>query len=70
MDIHPWTKYEVARLRDEERLLRARSAMRAKEVGRQSSVESTAARTPSTRSWFMRLRGSEARAASAESSAA
>ena len=24
MDIHPWTKYEVARIRDEERLLRAR----------------------------------------------
>jgi hypothetical protein len=33
MDInHPWTKYEIARLRDEERLLRARSAMRAVEV--------------------------------------
>jgi hypothetical protein len=32
MDIHPWTKYEIARLRDEERLLRARSAMRAKEL--------------------------------------
>lgn len=23
MDIHPWTKYDVARARDEERLLRA-----------------------------------------------
>jgi hypothetical protein len=33
MDInHPWTKYEMARLRDEERLLRARAAMRAVEV--------------------------------------
>ena len=32
MDIHPWTKYEIARMRDEERLLRARAAMRAKEV--------------------------------------
>ena len=30
MDIHhPWTRYEVARLRDEERLLRARAAMQA-----------------------------------------
>ncbi len=26
MDIHPWTKYEIARMRDEERLLRAREA--------------------------------------------
>ncbi len=33
MDIqHPWTNYEVARLRNEERLLRARDAMRALEV--------------------------------------
>ena len=33
MDIqHPWTKYEVARLRNEERLFRARDAMRALEV--------------------------------------
>jgi hypothetical protein len=32
MDIHPWTKYEIARIRDEERLLRAREARRAKEV--------------------------------------
>ena len=29
---HPWTRYEVSRLRDEERLLRARQAMRALEV--------------------------------------
>lgn len=32
MDIHPWTKYEIARIRDEERLLRARAAMQAKEL--------------------------------------
>ena len=32
MDIHPWTKYEIARMRDEERLLRARAAMRAGEL--------------------------------------
>ena len=29
MDMHPWTKYEVAQARDEERLLRAMSAYRA-----------------------------------------
>jgi hypothetical protein len=32
MDIHPWTKYEIARIRDEERLLRARASMRTKEL--------------------------------------
>jgi hypothetical protein len=32
VDIHPWTKYEIARIRDEERLLRARAAMRTKEL--------------------------------------
>lgn len=40
MDInHPWTKYEMARLRDEERLLRARAAMRAVEVREARRVE-------------------------------
>ena len=29
MDIHPWTKYEVAAMRDEERRVRAMSAYRA-----------------------------------------
>jgi hypothetical protein len=28
MDIHPWTKYDVARARDEERLLRAMTTYR------------------------------------------
>jgi hypothetical protein len=28
MDIHPWTKYEIAQARDEERLLRAMAAYR------------------------------------------
>jgi hypothetical protein len=43
MDIqHPWTKYEVARLRDEERLLRAREAMRAHEVREEQPTEPTA----------------------------
>ena len=37
MDIHPWTKYEIARIRDEERLLRARAAMQVREL-RESDV--------------------------------
>jgi hypothetical protein len=28
MDVHPWTKYDVARARDEERLLRAMATYR------------------------------------------
>ena len=32
MDIHPWTKYEIARIRDEERLLRAREASLVREA--------------------------------------
>ncbi|MGH3077108.1 MAG: hypothetical protein ACRDPZ_02875 [Gaiellaceae bacterium] len=48
MDInHPWTKYEIARLRDEERLLRARAAMRAVEVREARRVESETDRQPS-----------------------
>ena len=46
MDIHPWTKYEIARLRDEERLLRARAAMRAvelREARAEAEVEESAA---------------------------
>ena len=40
MDIqHPWTKYEVARLRNEERLFRARDAMRALEVREEQPAE-------------------------------
>jgi len=43
MDIqHPWTKYEVARLRSEERLVRARDAMRALEVREEQPAEPTA----------------------------
>jgi hypothetical protein len=45
MDLqHPWTKYEVARLRDEERLLRAREAMRAHEVREEQRTDPTAER--------------------------
>ena len=32
MDNHPWTRYEIARLRDEDRLNRARNAMRTREL--------------------------------------
>ncbi len=55
MDIHhPWTRYEVARLRDEERLLRARAAMQVKEVRRSSAIE--VAETTQASSWLDRLR--------------
>ena len=50
---HPWTKYEIARLRDEERLLRARDAMHVREL-RESHEETGAA--PSTISLLDRIR--------------
>ncbi len=51
---HPWTKYEIARLRDEERLLRARDAMHVREL-RESNLDGdgTIARPVS---WLDRLR--------------
>ena len=53
MDIHPWTKYEIARIRDEERLLRAREARLAREARASSSDEGIeGAQT----SWFRWLR--------------
>jgi len=52
MDIHPWTKYEIARIRDEERLLRAREARLAREA-RASSVDDDVA---GQASWFRWLR--------------
>lgn len=52
MDIHPWTKYEIARIRDEERLVRARDAMRAREL-RTSLVDDEVA---GQSSWFRWLR--------------
>lgn len=55
MDIHhPWTRYEVARLRDEERLLRARAAMQVKEVRRLNAIE--IGETAQASSWRDRLR--------------
>ena len=47
MDIHPWTKYEVARARDEERLLRAMAtyrSLRGADGGLDSVVESRSSR--------------------------
>ena len=55
MDIHhPWTRYEVARLRDEERLLRARAAMQVKEARRSDAIE--VGEPASASSWLDRLR--------------
>jgi hypothetical protein len=51
MDTHPWTQYEVARLRDEERLFRARDAMRARELPRHDGNGTTARAV----SWLDRL---------------
>jgi hypothetical protein len=53
MDIHPWTKYEVARIRDEERLLRARAAFHARELRASDTVEDGGL---AHSSWFDRLR--------------
>lgn len=55
MDIHPWTRYEVARLRDEERLRRARQAAIAADARLVTSNE----QPPSplvANSWIGRLR--------------
>jgi hypothetical protein len=65
MDIHPWTKYEIARLRDEERLLRARDAMHLREL-RESQLGGTGT-TARTASWLDRLRRREPAAEGATS---
>jgi hypothetical protein len=56
MDIHPWTKYEIARIRDEERLLRARAAMQSRELRAANEVE---AGSVVRSSWLDRLRRRE-----------
>lgn len=53
MDIHPWTKYELARMRDEERLLSARDALRAREL-REPELVGGVAKAGAT-SWLDRL---------------
>jgi hypothetical protein len=57
MDIHPWTKYEVARIRDEERLLRARAAMQVREL-RNSDADEIGERARAV-SWLDKLRRRE-----------
>lgn len=54
MSIHPWTNYEIARLRDEERLKLARAAMRSLEL---RDPEYPEARSSS--SWLDRIRRRE-----------
>ena len=54
---HPWTKYEIARLRDEQRLLRARDAIHVREL-RESQLE-VGGTTGRSASWLDRLRRRE-----------
>jgi hypothetical protein len=56
MDIHPWTKYEIARIRDEERLLRARAAMQSRELRNARELETGGVVRSS---WLDRLRRRE-----------
>ena len=56
MDIHPWTKYEIARLRDEERLLRARHAWHFRELREARPSKSQAEDAGSAISWLDRIR--------------
>ena len=55
MDIHPWTKYEIARARDEERLLRARAARRSKEVREEHASEAQTSRSQRASTWLDRI---------------
>ena len=53
MEIHPWTSYEIARIRDEERLMRAREASLVREARAAAAANDDA--DPQT-SWFRWLR--------------
>ena len=57
MEIHPWTNYEIARMRDEERLKLAREAMRSLEA--RSSEPAAVDDVPSPSSWLDRARRRE-----------
>lgn len=59
MDIHPWTNYEIARLRHEERLVRGRRAMRAAEAREQRSREPEAGGRQRTASWLNLIQRNE-----------
>lgn len=52
--MHPWTMYEVARYRDEERLLRAQAARLAHRARPQSKPEAQS--SPESTSRFARMR--------------
>lgn len=52
MAIHPWTNYEIARLRHEERLLRGRAAMRVVEAREVRSREPETGGRQRTASWL------------------
>jgi hypothetical protein len=68
MDTHPWTNYEMARLRDEERLLRAREARLVKEARASEPELGVAAPADSLLARLMR-RGLAVRRAPARSGA-
>jgi hypothetical protein len=54
VDTHPWTMYEIARARDEARLLRARAAMVAAEA-REARRGEPGPDSQATRSWLGRI---------------
>jgi hypothetical protein len=56
MDTHPWTNYEVARMRDEGRLLRARSAMLVREAREARRSELQSGEPTRATSWLARIR--------------
>jgi len=58
MTTHPWMMYEIARMRDEERLLRARAAMRALELREDRPAEPTLDSAHQRVAWHERLRRS------------
>ena len=55
---HPWTKYEIAQLRDEERSLRARDAVHLRVL----SEAREEAGAPRAASWLDRIRRRDAEA--------
>ncbi|MBA2297720.1 MAG: hypothetical protein H0W14_06735 [Actinobacteria bacterium] len=59
MDIHPWTNYEIARLRDEERLQLARAAMRSLELRENHSGDPEPPGARSSSFWLDRIRRRE-----------
>lgn len=69
MEVHPWTKYELARIRDEERLLRARDHALAAEA-RRAKVAKSPEGPSNAISWFDRVLRREPARAPAESGVA